>query len=160
MKIYMLNLNLFWQCGIQMMFLISLFIPHGNAVAALEFFSMAENAVIMYNAPSLKADKLYVASRYLPVESVVRVEGWTKVRDSSGALAWVEQRALSDKRFLIVTAIKADIYQAADLNSVLVFQAQQNVVLEWLESTANGWIKVRHQDGQSGYVRILQVWGS
>ncbi|MBA0922851.1 MAG: SH3 domain-containing protein [Nitrosospira sp.] len=160
MKIYTLNLNLFWQCRIQMMFLISLFIPHGNAVAALEFFSMAENAVIMYNAPSLKADKLYVASRYLPVESVVRVEGWTKVRDSSGALAWVEQRALSDKRFLIVTAIKADIYQAADLNSVLVFQAQQNVVLEWLESTANGWIKVRHQDGQSGYVRILQVWGS
>ena len=31
------------------------------AVAALEYLSMADNAVIMYNAPSIKADKLYVA---------------------------------------------------------------------------------------------------
>ena len=46
-----------------------------HAAAALEYLSIADNAVIMYNAPSIKADKLYVASRYLPVEAVVRVEG-------------------------------------------------------------------------------------
>jgi SH3-like domain-containing protein len=134
--------------------------PHGQAIAALEYLSMADNAVIMYNAPSLKADKLFVVSRHLPVEVIVKVEGWVKVRDSSGTLAWVEQKAVSDKRFVIVIELLADVYQEADANSTLVFQAQKNVILEWLGSSINGWIKVRHRDGQSGYVKITQVWGS
>jgi SH3-like domain-containing protein len=133
---------------------------HSHAVAALEYLSMADNAVIMYNAPSIKADKLYVASRYLPVEAVVRVEGWVKVRDSSGTLSWVEQKAVSDKRFVVVIEQQAQVYQAADINSTLVFQAQKDVVLEWLETSVNGWAKVRHRDGQTGYVKIAQVWGS
>lgn len=132
----------------------------GHAFAALEFFSIKDNAVIMYDAPSLKADKLYVASRNLPVEAVVKVEGWVKVRDSGGTLAWVEEKELSDKRYVIVTAPQAEAYQAANVNSPLVFQAQQNVVMELLEVGANGWVKVRHRDGQIGYTRTTQVWGS
>jgi len=133
---------------------------HSHAAAAIEYLSMAHNAVIMYNAPSIKADKLYVASRYLPVEAVVRVAGWVKVRVSSGALTWVEQKAVSDKRFVVVIEQQAQVYQAADINSTLVFQAQKDVVLEWLETSANGWVKVRHRDGQTGFVKIIQVWGS
>lgn len=133
---------------------------HESATAGLEYLSMVENAVIMYNAPSLKADKLYVVSRNLPVEAVVRVEGWVKVRDSSGTLAWVEQKMVSDKRYVIVTEFQAEVYQEADINSTVVFQAQKDVILEWLEPSKNGWIKVQHRDGQSGYVKIAQVWGS
>lgn len=151
---------LFLRYQIRTIVLVLLLGPHGQAIAALEYLSMADNAVIMYNAPSLKADKLFVVSRHLPVEVIVKVEGWVKVRDSSGTLAWVEQKAVSDKRFVIVIELLADVYQEADANSTLVFQAQKNVILEWLESSINGWIKVRHRDGQSGYVKITQVWGS
>ena len=133
---------------------------HAHAVAALEYLSIADNAVIMYNAPSIKADKLYVVSRYLPVEAVVKVEGWVKIRDSSGTLSWVEKKAVSDKRFVIIIEQQAQVYQAADINSTLLFQAQKDVVLEWLETSSNGWVKVRHRDGQSGYVKTTQIWGS
>jgi len=128
--------------------------------AALEYLSLADNAVIMYNAPSIKADKLYVASRHLPVEAVVRVEGWIKVRDSSGTLSWVEQKAISGKRFVVVIEQQAQVYQAADINSTLLFWAQKDVVFEWLENSSNGWVKVRHRNGQSGYVKTNQIWGS
>ena len=131
-----------------------------HAGAALEYLSLADNAVIMYNAPSIKADKLYVASRYLPVEAVVRVEGWIKVRDSSGTLSWVEQKAISGKRFVVVIEQQAQVYQAADINSTLLFWAQKDVVFEWLENSSSGWVKVRHRDGQSGYVKTTQIWGS
>ncbi len=130
------------------------------AIAAFDFFSITDNATIMYDAPSLKADKLYVASRYLPVEAIVKVEGWVKVRDSGGSLAWVEEKALSQKRYVIVTAPYAEAYHAANVTSALVFQAQQNVVMEQLEPAVNGWVKVRHRDGQVGYVRTQQIWGS
>ena len=160
MKYKIFKAMLFLRYQIRTIVLVLLLGPHGQAIAALEYLSMADNAVIMYNAPSLKADKIFVASRHLPVEAIVKVEGWVKVRDSSGTLAWVEQKAVSDKRFVIVIELQANVYQEADANSTLVFQAQKNVILEWLESSINGWIKVRHRDGQSGYVKITQVWGS
>jgi SH3-like domain-containing protein len=160
MKYKIFKAMLFLRYQIRTIVLVLLLGPHGQAIAALEYLSLADNAVIMYNAPSLKADKLFVASRHLPVEAIVKVEGWVKVRDSSGTLAWVEQKAVSDKRFVIVIELQAYVYQEADANSTLVFQAQKNVILEWLESSINGWIKVRHRDGQSGYVKITQVWGS
>ena len=144
----------------QAILLVSLLAIQGHAIASLEFFSIADSAVIMYDAPSLKAGKVFVASRHLPVEVIVKVEGWVKVRDSGGGLAWVEEKTLSNKRYVIVTAPQAEAYQAADINSPLLFEAQQNVVMEWLEPAVNGWIKVRHRDGQSGYIRTQQVWGS
>ncbi|WON73314.1 SH3 domain-containing protein [Nitrosospira sp. Is2] len=131
-----------------------------SAFAAFNFFSINENAAVMYDAPSLKAGKLYVASLHLPVEAVVKVEGWVKVRDSKGNLAWVEEKVLSEKRYVIVTVPLAEAYQAPNTNSPIAFKAQQDVVMEWLEPAVNGWVKVRHRDGQMGYVRTTQVWGS
>lgn len=136
------------------------FMLPGTAMAAMEFLSIADNAVVMYNAPSLRADKLYVASRYLPVEVVVNVEDWVKVRDSGGSLAWVEKKSLSTQRYVIVTVPLADIYQSADINAQRLFQAEENIVMEWLDSDVIGWVKVRHRDGQVGYVKVSQVWGS
>ncbi|MBP6058151.1 MAG: SH3 domain-containing protein [Nitrosomonas sp.] len=140
--------------------LTSILLMSNHVIAEMEYFSIAENAVVMYDAPSLKADKLYVAGLYLPVEVVVNVDGWAKVRDSSGSLAWVEKKVLSQHRYVIVTVPLADIYQSADTNSTLVFQAEENIVMEWLDSDVKGWVKVRHSDGQTGYVKINQVWGS
>ena len=145
---------------VQALLLSSLLMIHGHALASMEFFSIADGAAIMYDAPSLKAGKVFVASRYLPVEAIVKVEGWVKVRDSGGGLAWVEEKALSNKRYVIVTSTQVGAYQSADTGSALIFEALQNVVMEWLEPAMNGWVKVRHRDGQTGYVRTHQVWGS
>lgn len=145
---------------VQALLLSSLLMIHGHALASMEFFSIADSAAIMYDAPSLKAGKVFVASRYLPVEAIVKVEGWVKVRDSGGGLAWVEEKALSSMRYVIVTATQAGAYQSTDTGSTLIFEALQNVVMEWLEPAMNGWVKVRHRDGQTGYVRTHQVWGS
>ncbi len=149
-----------WWRRIQAVLFVSLLMIQGHAIAAMEFFSIADNAVIMYDAPSLKAGKVFVVSRHLPVEAIVKVEGWVKVRDSGGSLAWVEEKILSNKRYVIVIVPQAEAYQAADVNSSLLFEVQQNVVMEWLEPAVNGWIKVRHRDGESGYIRTYQVWGS
>lgn len=128
--------------------------------ADMQFLSIAEKAVVMYDAPSLRAEKLYVATIHLPVEAIVNVEGWIKVRDSSGSLSWVENKFLSEQRFVIVAVPLAEISELADEDSPQIYQAQEGVVLEWLDSDTPGWTKVRHRDGQVGYVKVSQVWGS
>lgn len=113
----------------------------------------------MFDAPSQKARPLWVIARGTPVEVVVSLEGWVKVRDASGDLAWVERRALADRRMLIVTARGAEVRSQADAAAPLVFAADKDVLLEFVEPGPSGWAKVRHRDGQSGFVRINQVWG-
>ena len=128
--------------------------------SALEFRATIEPATILYDGPSLKSQKLFVVGRDYPVEIVVSVEGWVKVRDMAGSpLAWIEKKALGDKRIVAVRVAVADVYAAADPNSKTVFRVEQNVLLDLLETPSSGWARVRHRDGQSGYINISQVWG-
>jgi SH3-like domain-containing protein len=137
-----------------------LFLLSSASVAlAGEFRSIGENATPMYDAPSVKANKLFVASRFYPVEVIVQVDNWTKVRDAAGDLSWVEKKTLSDTRTAVVTAALADVRERAEDGAPLVFQARRGVALEIVELGAGPWAKVRHRDGQTGFVRANQVWG-
>lgn len=128
-------------------------------VRAADFRSIAENAAVLYDAPSAKAKKLYVIGRSYPVEVIVVVEGWIKIRDASGELAWIESKGLSERRTVMVKTPLADIRQAAEDHAPLVFQAEQSVLLDLVELTGTGWARVTHRDGQSGYIKLSQVWG-
>jgi len=126
---------------------------------AVEYVSVSGNSAILYDAPSIKAKKLFVVNRYMPFEQIVTLDNWVKVRDRSGGLYWVEKRVLSDKRYVFALLPLVDVRAAPDFASPRLFQVRQQVALERLESTGTGWIKVRHQDGNVGYVRSVEVWG-
>lgn len=126
---------------------------------ALDFASLAEPAV-MYDAPSTKAQPLFVASRYTPVEIVVVLEGWVKVRDAAGPpLAWVERRLIAEQRTVSVKVARAQIRAQAEDGAGMLFEAEKDVVMDLVEAAPPGWAKVKHRDGQAGYVRAAQVWG-
>ena len=125
---------------------------------AIDYRSLTE-AAPAYDAPSAKAKPLFVVLAGTPVELVVSLEGWSKVRDGRGDLAWIEKKYLSEKRNVIVRLERAQIRAAADEKAALVFEAERDVVLELLEAAPGGWLKVRHRDGQSGFVKAPQVWG-
>jgi len=88
------------------------------------------------------------------------------VRDSSGTIGWIANRALADKRMLVVRASIADVRANPEDGATVVFRAEQNVLLELAEPATSaaatatpGWVKVRHRDGQVGFVRVAQVFG-
>ena len=129
---------------------------------ALDFRSVNDNA-LLYDAPSSKGVKHFIIARGTPVEVVLTQGNWIKVRDNGGNMAWIEARLLSSARTLLVRVDKADIRAEANDKSAIVFSAEKNVVLDMVEagrSDANpGWVKVKHRDGQSGFVKASQVWG-
>jgi SH3-like domain-containing protein len=131
-------------------------------------FSLPANAVeyrtvdvatVLYDAPSQRGVKVFVIKRDTPVEVVVSLEGWSKVRDAEGSLAWIEKKYLNEKRSVVVTAERAEVRQKAEEGAPLVFAAEKSVALEYLEVAPGGWVKVRHHDGQLGFVRANQIWG-
>jgi len=128
----------------------------GEAVA--DFRSVAAPAVA-YDTPSERGKKLFVVSRGYPVDAVVTLEGWVRVRDPAGELSWLPAKALSDHRTVVVTAATATVRERPDDDAPAVFQAATGVILEYAEPGAPGWIRVRHRDGAGGFVRISPVWG-
>jgi SH3-like domain-containing protein len=129
------------------------------AAQAADFKSVGAAPAIMYDAPSERGRKVFVAPRGMPVEVILSYGEWAKVRDVSGDLAWVEAKALDTRRHVIVNVAGAKVRSAADEGSQVVFGADRGVLLELAEPIASGWLKVRHRDGQGGYIRAADVWG-
>lgn len=140
-------------------FIALLAVVSANAIGA-DFRVITDNGVVMYDAPSTRAKKLFVATRNYPVEIISTDGTWVKVRDVAGDLAWVERRQLVERKTVIVNVPVLDVRQKADEQSPSVFQVAQGVTLDIdPEQGPPGWLRVRHRDGSSGYVRINQVWG-
>ena len=152
------------RAGAAVALVIAVLLP--GAANAADFRSTREASTVLYDAPSARAKPLFVYGRDVPVEPLVSVEGWTKVRDASGTIGWMPSKSLADKRMLIVRAPGAEVRAAPDDKAPVAFRAGPDVLLELAEPAASpaatatpGWVKVRHRDGQTGYVRLAQVFG-
>ncbi|MCF8186719.1 MAG: hypothetical protein K9J28_07885 [Sulfuritalea sp.] len=127
---------------------------------ALDFRSVAVPKAVLYDAPSSAAKKVLLISQNYPVEVVVNLGDWLKVRDAQGSLNWVEAKQLSNKHTVMITANKAQVRLAADASSALVATVEKDVLLEVADvKLNNGWLKVKHRDGVTGYILISSTWG-
>ena len=128
--------------------------------AYAEFRSVAFAKTILYEAPSATTKKLYLVSEGYPLEIIVNLGDWLKVRDPYGTLSWAESKNLQSKRTVIVKVDKANIYKDPESKSALVATIEKDVVIELSDPfIANGWIKVRYQQDLDGYIQTSQVWG-
>jgi SH3-like domain-containing protein len=127
------------------------------AAHALEFRSIKESGVLLYDAPALSAKKLFVVSRHYPVEALSQYKNWARVRDATGSIAWVPLNMLSRERWLLVTADEAKVCDGP--NGAVKYRVARDGALALLEAPKNGWVKVRHRDGGEGYARIGDLWG-
>ena len=127
---------------------------------ALEYRSVVVPKAVLYDAPSSAAKKVLLLSQYYPVEIIVNLGDWIKVRDARGSISWIESKQLSSKRTVMVSINNADMRQAADAASTLVATLEKDVALEVIDlKLNNGWIKVKHRDGATGYILISSIWG-
>ena len=132
------------------------------AVVHADFRQTTENATVAYEGPSAKATKQFIYSRGTPVEVVVQIEGWVKIRDATGTLAWIERKALGERSNVQVKSPVADVYVAPDAASPILFRADNGVLLQVVTvqpPNAGAWTKVLHRDGQTGFVRLDSVFG-
>jgi SH3-like domain-containing protein len=130
-----------------------------TASQAFDFKSVGLNPVILYDAPSLKGNKLFVAPRGMPVEVVLAYGEWVKVRDVNGDLAWTEAKGLLAKRNVVVRNANAKVRATADESAATVLLLDKGVLLELVDPQVSTWVKVRHRDGATGFIKASDIWG-
>jgi SH3-like domain-containing protein len=126
---------------------------------AADYRSVGDEGGVLYDAPSREATPLYVVSKDYPLEILVHLEAWTKVRDHTGTLSWIETRNLGERHTVMVTATTAEAHLRPEEAAPVSFVAVQDVALELLETAPAGWLHVRHADGADGYLQSSAVWG-
>ncbi|MFA9216593.1 MAG: SH3 domain-containing protein [Sphingomonadaceae bacterium] len=127
---------------------------------AFDFKTVGAAPVILYDAPSTKGGKLFVVPRGTPLEVVLAYGEWVKVRDVNGDMAWTEARGLTAKqRNVVVRSANLKVRATPDDSAAASFIADKGVLLEVLDTATGGWVKVRHRDGLSGFVKSNDVWG-
>ncbi|MBI3715799.1 MAG: hypothetical protein HY255_07385 [Betaproteobacteria bacterium] len=133
--------------------------PAKPAPAPAAFGNIGNQPAVVYDAPSAKAVKTYLFGPRRAVEILVKLDKMCKVRDADGTVGWVESGAMGNVRYVEVSAASADIRAAASASAALAFDAGKGVSLEVIGAAADGWLPVKHRDGQAGYVRVSQVFG-
>ncbi|MDB5888304.1 MAG: conserved hypothetical secreted protein [Rhodocyclales bacterium] len=129
------------------------------AAQALDYRSLNDNTPV-YDAGSRQANAQFILLKGTPVELIVTLDRWAKIREAGGGIGWVERSLLSDRQQLIVTAASAEVRQAPAGDAPLVFTAGKNLLLDVADKPLGSWIKVRHRDGRSGFIELKAVWGT
>jgi len=140
----------------------ALFVALMAGVAHADFRQTSDVATVAFEGPSARATKQFIYSRGTPVEVVVQIEGWVKVRDAQGTLAWLEKKALTERTNVQVKAPTAEAYASPDAASAIVFRAENGVLLQLVTPqppSAGAWAQVRHRDGQTGFIRLDALFG-
>jgi len=126
---------------------------------AADFRSILKEKAIAYDAPSAEAVKLYIMAKGYPVEVIVDLGAWVKVRDQRSGLSWVAGKDLDAHRTVLVTD-NTEIKEKESADANLLGKVEKDVVLELLSPSINkGWIKVKHRDGIVGYIQSSAIWG-
>ena len=127
--------------------------------AMAEFRSVSVPKAILYDSPSPQTKKLFILGQGYPVEVIVNLAEWVKVRDNQGSLNWIDAKQLSPKRTLLVTASNVEIKQSPEAGSEMVGRLEKDVVVDFVELAKTGWVKIKHRDGLTGFIQTSSVWG-
>jgi SH3-like domain-containing protein len=128
------------------------------SLAVAEFRSVSVSKAIVYDSPSAQSKKVYLLGQGYPVEVIVNLAEWVKVRDQQGGLSWIDAKQLSAKRTLLLVA-PTEIKPSPEMGVASIGRLEKDVVVDFIEPAKNGWVKVKHRDGLVGFVQTSAVWG-
>jgi SH3-like domain-containing protein len=129
------------------------------------FVSLKPSDTPMREGPSKEHRIKWVFKREgLPVEVIAEHEQWRRIRDSESTDGWVYHGRLSNRRTVIVRAVKGTkdsgeqrLFKDENENAGVVAKVQPGVIAN-VERCTRDWCKVAIE-GYSGFIRKDAVWG-
>ena len=134
-----------------------LFLSAGD-VMAQERLSVTSDIANMRSGPGTKSDILWKAEKYYPVIVVEKEGNWYLVRDyEHNPAGWVHKSLLGKVACVAVKKAKCNVRSKPSTKGAIVFVAEKGVPLKVLDRRKD-WVKVKHADGDVGWIHKKLVW--
>ena len=134
-----------------------------QAAAAAEMMSIAGDDINMRSGPGTGHEILWKIDSGFPVEIVSATGEWLQVKDFEGSAGWVHKKTTQKMPHMIVKANKGtdqqvNVRSEPNTTANIVATASYGVVFKTLEKK-DGWVKVEHGQGVTGWVDDRLLWG-
>lgn len=131
--------------------------------SAITMVSVAGEKVNLRKGPSTQYPITWELGKGFPLRVIGSKGNWLKVSDFESDVGWIYKNLVSKKPHLIVKMNKnskgrINIRSGPGTKYKIVGKAEYGVVFETLKR-GNGWVKVRHETGLTGWIKRSLLWG-
>ena len=132
-----------------------------SSFAYADFMSVNADQAFLHEAPSDSTKKSFIVTRGYPLEVLVSLKEWKKVKDHEGLINWIKTSDLSSKRSVLNLKGDNPIYLEPSSVSPILAKVNENVTLEILdEKKIDDWVKVYSKVGDiEGFIKATDLWG-
>jgi SH3-like domain-containing protein len=111
------------------------------------------------SGPGQKYEVLWQAEKYTPVVVLEYDQSgdWCYFKDYEGTRAWVHKNLLEEMDAVVTKTGLCNIRSGPGTDHDLVFQAEKGVPFKVIRRKGD-WIRVRHADGDTGWIHKKLVW--
>jgi len=129
--------------------------------AQADFISVKAKQAVLFEGPSKTTEKMYIVTEGYPLEVLVSLKDWKKVKDHNGKISWIESRHTHKERTVLITKDDAVIFNQANEKSHKLANVEKFVVLKLNSPILVGnWAQVKTQiEGLIGFINARKVWG-
>jgi len=137
--------------------------PVCTEAADFKMVSVAGEKVNLRKSPSTQSPVIWELGKGFPLKVLERKGSWYKVADFENDVGWIYKNLVSQKPHLVVKVNKkgnkrVNVRSGPGTNYKIVGKAEYGVVFETLER-GDGWVKVRHEKGLTGWIKRSLLWG-
>jgi len=131
--------------------------------AGITMVSVAGEKVNLRKGPSTQYPIIWELGKGFPLKVIGSKGKWLKVSDFESDVGWVYKNLVSRKPHLVVkknrnSRVRVNIRSGPGTKYKIVGKAEYGVVFETLER-GDGWVKVRHEKGLTGWIKRSLLWG-
>ena len=131
--------------------------------AGITMVSVVGEKVNLRKGPSTQYPIIWELGKGFPLRVISSKGNWLKVSDFESDVGWIYKKLVSRKPHLIVKTNKnsrarINIRSGPGTKYKIVGKAEYGVVFETLQR-GDGWVKVRHETGLTGWVKRSLLWG-
>ena len=132
-----------------------------SSFAYADFMSVNADQAFLHEAPSDSTKKSYIVTRGYPLEGVVSLKEWKKVKDHEGLINWIKTSDLSSKRTVLNLKSENSIYLEPSSASPILEKVNENVTLELLDTKKiDDWVRVYSKVADiEGFIKATDLWG-
>ena len=123
--------------------------------------SVNADQAYLHEAPSSSTKKSFIVTKGYPLEVIVSLKEWKKVKDHEGLINWIKTSDLSSKRTVLNLKGDNPIYLEPSSASPILAKVNENVTLELLDAKKiDDWVKVYSKVGDiEGFIKATNLWG-
>jgi len=129
-----------------------------RSAIAMELVSISGAKVNMRSGPGKEFSIRWRLGKGYPLQVLQRKGDWVKVRDFEGDEGWVSKALLGSTPHMVVKAKLVNVRANPSTTARKVGTVTYGVALRTIKRERD-WVKVRHEDGLTGWVSRRLLWG-